>query len=47
MGMVFGYRHFFYVNPTMPIGVGGEMCVLGYTTYADKRSSLKTHESIN
>jgi hypothetical protein len=46
MGMVFGYRHFFYINSIMPIRVGGEMCVLGYILYADKRPSLKTQDPI-
>jgi len=47
MGMVFRYRRFSYINSTMPIRVGGEMCVLSYIMYADKRSSLNNHESIN
>jgi len=45
MGMVFGHRHFFYINSIMPVRVGGEMCVLGYIKYADEWSSSKNHES--
>jgi hypothetical protein len=55
--MVFGYRHFFYINSGNGIWIqafllhkfhnGGEMCGLSYIMYADEGSSLKNHESIN